>query len=206
MNFSAKHWLLGIVGLLLISLAANYYSFSRLGEEGPKDKESVQGYINQLKQKNEEIERLKKEQTRSSITVESNNSLPNAKEGAEQKNEIVNAASHFIEYGFNSDPSTYVTRKQNASNYMTDELVETIFASDGVDEEAMNVRTEVNGLQVFIESDNEEEAVVHYSLSMEILDSGYKEISDNYVKLQFTAEDGQLKVKAIEALNVVGGV
>lgn len=212
MNFSRKYLLIFITFLLLISLSANVYSFNKMTGKNDDNKRNIEKYISQINEKDAEIKELKKQITSSKNTEkttnldgENNSSTENIDGEVEQNNELINTAVRFIEYVFNSSPETYVTRKQNAHHYMTDEIIQTLFTSDGTDEVTINLRSTVKDIKVYL-SETEDEALVYYSASRELLNVNVEEEKEYYVKLEFKTEDGVRKVSKIHTITVVGGV
>lgn len=210
MSDTRKSLFIPLLIILAISLAANVYSFTKEDEKGAATAEQVSQY---------EIELLEKEQTNKTLQQELNTAKAAAPAASENETttappdseagtpDILNAASRFVEYAFETDPETYVTRKKMAINYMTDNLYETLYSSDGVDEEQQEVAVDIKKVNVYAASENENEAIVHYVYKEEILASGYKEEKEMYVKLLFEVEDNQLKVAEIEPLeNDYGGI
>lgn len=210
MQQTKKGWLVPLLIILAISLAANVYSFTRETEKGGKEKGGTTHYESELVEKKKEIETLRKElETKSTPAPEVAKADTETAVSAPETevSGIINTAQRFIEYVFESDPETYVTRKKMALNYMTDSLYETLYSSDGVDEEQQKVAVDIKKVNVFVDSESENEAIVHYVYKEEILASGYEEEKEMYVKLSFEVEDGKLKVAEIEPLeNEYGGI
>lgn len=208
MSDTRKSLFIPLLIILAISLAANVYSFTKEDEKGAATAEQVSQY---------EIELLEKEQTNKTLQQELNTAKAPAPAASENETttaptdpeagmpDILNTAYRFVEYAFETDPKTYVTRKKMAINYMTDSLYKTLYSSDGVDEEQQEVAVDIKKVNVYAASENE--AIVHYVYKEEILASGYKEEKEMYVKLLFEVEDNQLKVAEIEPLkNDYGGI
>lgn len=210
MSDTRKSLFIPLLIILAISLAANVYSFTKEDEKGAATAEQVSQY---------EIELLEKEQTNKTLqqeldmakapapaaSVDETTTAPTDPEAGMP--DILNTAYRFVEYAFETDPKTYVTRKKMAINYMTDSLYKTLYSSDGVDEEQQEVAVDIKKVNVYAASENESEAIVHYVYKEEILASGYKEEKEMYVKLLFEVEDNQLKVAEIEPLkNDYGGI
>lgn len=211
MNSLNKNIFVGVVILLVISISANIYSFNKLNGNSSKDNKQIVEYQKILTEKNIEIAELNEKlmskkdnkNTQNELVPDDNSTSENT---SNIEQELKNSASHFIEYAFNSSPSTYVTKKQHAANYMTDELVQTIFSSDGLDETVQNVETKVNKIKVYVEPGEEDECIVYYNLSLKILSSNYEETSDHYVKLKFKTDKNMIRVSEIEAINITGGI
>lgn len=210
MQQTKRTWLVLLLIILAISLAANVYSFTKNTGESKKEMGQASQYESELLEKEKQIATLKKElETKSTpapeaakVDTESAVSDPETEVSG-----IINTAQRFIEYAFESDPETYVTRKKMALNYMTDSLYETLYSSDGVDEEQQKVAIDIKKVNVFADSESENEAIVHYVYKEEISASGYEEEKEMYVKLSFEVEGEQLKVAEIEPLeNEYGGI
>lgn len=210
MQYTKKSLLLFLTLFLAISLAGNVYSFTKEDEKSTETAVSETEYKRALLEKEDEIDQLQqqlgaeKETTPATAVEKTEQSAPAPETGV---GELTNTAQRFIEYAFENDPETYVTRKKMASNYMTNSLYETLFASDGVNEEQQKVAVDIKEINVFADSENEKEAIVFYVYKEEILSSGYEEEKKMYVKLTFAVEGNQLKVAEIEPLeNDYGGI
>lgn len=210
MSDTRKSLLIPLLIILTISLAANVYSFTKEDEKEAAATEQVSQYENELLEKEQTIKTLQQElnTAKAPAPAASENETTTAPPGPEAGTpDILNTASRFVEYAFETDPETYVTRKKMAINYMTDNLYKTLYSSDGVDEEQQEVAVAIKEVNVYAASENENEAIVHYVYKEEILASGYKEEKGMYVKLLFEVEDNQLKVAEIEPLkNDYGGI
>lgn len=208
MKFTFKNIFVLISVICSISLLFNVYSFKKLSNDSSRESEKIEKYKMLLEQQQGEIKNLNEQIKEVNITQGENkkDKVTKQKVDENKENEIVNSATRFIEYAFNSSPETYSTRKKNAHNYMTDDLIKTIFSSDGIDQTAQDVETKVNNIEVYQSSNGENECVVFYNLEMTILSTSYKEENNNYVKLKFKKVGNQYKVAFIEPINVVGGV
>ncbi len=209
MNFSMKHILFLVSFSLLISLAANVYIFTR--EEAASNQEESTSLTNtsELLEKEEQIDSLKEQlekQKESNDETESEEVPVNIEDNQNAK-EITNASKRFIEYAFESDSETYVTRKKMAKNYMTDNLYETLYPADGEDENLQDIVIDIKKINVFTDFESENEVIVHYTYNEKIASSGYEEDRELYAKLFFIVEENQLKVDRIEPLeNEYGGI
>lgn len=210
MQYTKKSLLLFLTLFLAISLAGNVYSFSKEDEKSTETEGSETEYKRALLEKEDEIDQLQQQ-----LEAEKETIPATAEEERKQSapapetvmGELTNTAQRFIENAFENDPETYVTRKKMAPHYMTNSLYETLYASDGVDEEQQKVAVDIKEINVFADSENEKEAIVFYVYKEEILSSGYEEEKEMYVKLTFAVEGEQLKVAEIEPLeNDYGGI
>ena len=213
MQFTTKSLLILLSFFLVISLAANVYSFT-LGDSvdaGAPDesKEMEAQYESKLVEKENTIASLQEELTAKEVAapVETEEVEQAAPETEAEPDELINTAQRFIEYAFESDPESYTTRKKLALNYMTENLYETLYPAAGIDEEQQKIAIEIKEVNVFADGQNENEAIVHYTYNEEILSSGYEEEKEMYAKLAFTVEDNLLKVADIKPLeNDYGGI
>ena len=213
MQFTKKSLLILLSFFLVISLAANVYSFT-LGDSvdaGTPDesKEMEAQYESKLVEKENTIASLQEELTAKEVAapVETEEVEQAAPENEAEPDELINTAQRFIEYAFESDPESYATRKKLALNYMTENLYETLYSADGMDDEQQKIAIEIKEVNVFADGQNENEAIVHYTYNEEILSSGYEEEKEMYAKLAFTVEDNLLKVADIKPLeNDYGGI
>ncbi|KAA0956105.1 hypothetical protein FQ085_14770 [Planococcus sp. ANT_H30] len=213
MQFTNKSLLILLSFLLVISLAVNIYSFTSeysvdRGDLDEQKKAEAQ-YESELVEKEDTIASLQKELDANEVTapVEVEEAEQAAPETGAEPDELINTAQRFIEYAFESDPESYATRKKLALNYMTESLYETLYPADGMDQEQQKISIEINEVNVFADGQNENEAIVHYTYSEEILSSGYEEEKEMYAKLLFTVEENLLKVAEIKPLeNEYGGI
>ncbi|WP_298829900.1 hypothetical protein [uncultured Planococcus sp.] len=213
MQFTTKSLLILLSFLLVISLAVNIYSFTSeysvdRGDLDEQKKAEAQ-YESELVEKEDTIASLQKELDANEVTapVEVEEAEQAAPETGAEPDELINTAQRFIEYAFESDPESYATRKKLALNYMTESLYETLYPADGMDQEQQKISIEINEVNVFADGQNENEAIVHYTYSEEILSSGYEEEKEMYAKLLFTVEENLLKVAEIKPLeNEYGGI
>ena len=208
-----KSILIFLAIIAVLSVAANVYSFGKLSnEESEINKKN--GIV--LSKKDEEITSLKeqieilKSKKETFIVKETSEE----KEEIEQINEeievtkiteLANAAERFIDYTFNVNEENYATVKNNAKNYMTEEMMATLFASDGISEDEMNLTTTVEEIEVFTADEDEGKAIVQYEINLDY-GNGYKENLKPFVLLYFVSENGKLKVSEIQAINDIGGI
>lgn len=215
---SNKTLFLSVVMITIISVAANFYSFNKLNDNTSK---TTADNTLLLEKKDTEIDKLQGEILSlrkdnvsspvvddSKITENKNEKSTDSSEGNTDNKitELLNSATHFIEYTYNVTPDNYALLKQNSSEYMTNKLAESLFASNGINEDVANIKTTVNDIKVFVHSEGENEAVVYYEYDLEFINNGYKESNGAYVNLKFIKQGNKIKVSEIEAINSIGGV
>lgn len=210
MKYSLKTVLLLLSFILLISLAFNVYSLNK-GKDSTSQKELVkEENESELLEKEEKIKALNKEledvkKVKEPVKDEVNSDAEVKVETANK--ELENTAKRFIEYAFESDAETYTTRKKMAKSYMTDNLFETLYSSDGEDEELQGIEIDIKDVNVFTDLESEDEAIVRYTFNEKITSSGYEEVKKMYVKLSFQVKGNEFKVSDIEPLeNEYGGI
>lgn len=201
-----KKYLIYILSIILIfSLIANVYIFTKRENVNADLNNKINSYqeeLTEIKNENEVLnERLSlvqdgKSENENEETEENNEST---QKDYDIKSEVENAINRFVEYTFNTNPDNYIDKKKLAKNYMTDNLFEIIFMADGVDEGAQKVKLETGKVEIYV-NDMNNEAIVFYSLDKEILQSGYQETVDNYIKLRIVEENNQMKISEIEPL------
>jgi hypothetical protein len=200
---NTKGVLIPVVIICIISIAANFYTFNQLAA-AKTENTKVNDIL--VEKKAETIKELGNESNNKNEITQGTDIQENDKSVNNKQKELINAATHFIEYTYNVSPENYVMLKQNASHYMTDNLIDTLFASDGLDETTSNIKTSVKSRKVFVESDATNEAIVHYTFDLEYLNNGYKETNSSYVLLKFKEIDGAIKVSELQAITDIGGV
>ena len=210
---NTKNMLILLSIITIISLSANVYSFNKLSnEESEINKRN--GMI--LSKKDEEIKTLEDEIETLKSANESTNEKSIIKESDEnevinEENEVIeiteleNAAERFVDYTFNVNEENYVTVKNNAGNYMTEEMVETLFSSEGISEDEMKLTTTVDDIEVFTANTDEGKVIVQYEVTLDY-GNGYEENLKPFVLLYFTNENGKLKVSEVQAINDIGGI
>ncbi|MCZ2260753.1 hypothetical protein [Sporosarcina sp. G11-34] len=201
--------------ILIISLIANVYSFAKRNDISTNLRGKVNEYESEMKVKDNEITLLNKEisnlqKKKNDISNESESENETAENTSENEHfdvnkEMINTANRFIEYAFDTNPETFVTRKKLAQNFMTDNLLDTLYTSDGVDDDAQKISMEVSKVVVYIDDNHNDEAIIYYVVNEEILTSGYKETVGKYVKLKFIKDGNQIKVSNIEPLSISDG-
>lgn len=209
MQLTQKSLVILLSFLLVISLVANVYSFSVNDEKSNKAQSQLAKYERGLVEKENERASLQEELKANEVTapIQDEEVEAVASESEIEPDKRINTAQRFIEYAFETRPETYATRKKLALNYMTTSLFETLYSSDGIDEEQQKITVTIKEATVFPNNQDEKEAIVFYTYEEKILSSGYNEQKEMYVKLLFTVEDNQLKVAEIEPLeNEYGGI
>ncbi|WP_298830064.1 hypothetical protein [uncultured Planococcus sp.] len=209
MQLTQKSLLIPLSFLLSISLAANVYSFSADEEKSNEAENQAAQYERELVEKENDLASLQEELDAKEVTAPADAEEVElaAPESVAEPDELINTAERFVEYAFETDSETYVARKKLAQNYMIESLYETLYASDGMDEEQQKIAVHIKDASVYPHGKNEKEAIVYYIYEEEILSSGYKKQKKMYVKLSFIEEDNQLKVAEIEPLeNDYGGI
>jgi hypothetical protein len=191
-----------ILILLIISASANVYLFNKFGDETEQKNNGL------LKEKDEQIIKLQDELSKLKHTSSTENekenetnSKVNPKNISSEKEHLTNTAKRYLEFAFNINPDNYVTAKQNAHNYMTDEMVEFLFASDGVDKDFY---MQIKNVKVYTTNEKKNEVITYYESEIETYETNYVEKNYNYVLLQFKEEDGVLKISNISPINVAG--
>lgn len=198
---------LGIV--LVLSLSGNIYSFKKLANN---ESERHERYAKLLEEKEKEISDLQQEV----LALENQPDIQNGENtkksdnggyssGNQSTENLKNTARRFIEYTYNVNSENYVTAKQNASHYMTDELTETLFPSDGLDESQFKSTTKVSNIHVYLNSEDDKKVIVSYDLKIDYK-NGYVEKRNDFVLLHMVETGGIYKVKGIEPINNIGGV
>lgn len=208
-----KNMLILLTIITIISLSANVYSFNKLSnEESEINKRN--GMIlskkdEEIKTLEDEIETLKiaNENTKEKNVIKKSDEIEVISDENEvaEITELENAAERFVDYTFNVNEENYVTVKNNAGNYMTDEMVETLFSSEGISEDEMKITTTVDDIEVFTANADEGKAIVQYEVTLDY-GNGYEENLKPFVLLYFTNENGNLKVSEVQAINEVGGI
>lgn len=213
MLFSKKSITYFLVIILLFSLVANVYVFSKRNKVNDNLNEKLNAYeieLSDTKKKNDDLNKslslMKNPEDKKEIEDESQNENEISPEPIEDDfiKEVENTVNRFVEYTFNTESNTYVDRKKLAKNYMTDNLYEIIFTADGVDESEQKIKLETGRVDIFVNNESDE-VIVFYTLDKELTQSGHKETVENYIKLEVVQEDNQLKVSNIEPLIMTDG-
>lgn len=207
MLFSKKSFVYFLAITLLFSLVANVYVFSKRSKINEKLTEQLGNYVIEIKDIKEENTDLNKRilLTKNAEDLEGVSEVTESEKIEDSLiNEVDSTVKRFVEYSFNTNPDNYVDRKKLANNYMTDNLFETIYTADGVEGNAQKVKLETGKVEVFINNESDE-AIVFYELEKELIQSGFKETVQNYIKVEVVKEDNALKVSRIEPLVMTEG-
>lgn len=207
MFFTKKTLVILLVFTTIISIAANIYSFGKRNEVNSELSGKLNHYQSETKQKdkiiqglNNQISSLEKSKS-GEVSKEQDSEKKTDVSQINNADKLVNTAHRFIEYAFDNNPETYVARKKMARDYMTDELFETLYSADGVDENKQDIKIEVERVNVYLNAENDDEVIVYYILNEEIPSSGYKETIEKYVTLKFVSKENKLKVSRIDSIN-----
>lgn len=213
MLLSKKSLIYFLAIVLLFSLIANIYIFSKRNTVNEKLNEKLSAYeteISDVKKKNddlnEKISLIKnpvsdEKEVNQDVELDESSSEPTEHSLVE---EIENTVNRFVEYTFNTDESNYVDRKKLAKNYMTDNIFDLVFSADGMDETVQKIKLETGRVDIYI-NNNSDEVIVFYTMDKELLQSGYKETVENYIKLEIIQDGDQFKVSNIEPLIMTEG-
>ncbi|WP_156153492.1 hypothetical protein [Domibacillus robiginosus] len=206
-----------LIMVLVISVAANFFSFNKLTSAKEETNQKAKLLLEEKEQEigklNDEISALEKEKQ---ITAGNANTekVEGEVKGTETENEagqsggqkdLVNSAERFIDYIYNVTPDNFAMVKQNADHYMTDEMIKTLFPSDGIDEKGSDLKTSATDIKVFMEGEGNKQVVVSYNFELEFISSGYKEKDSSYVLLDFEQEGGTYKVSKLTPINSMKG-
>lgn len=202
--------------VLVISLAANFFSFNKLTSAKEETNKQAKQLLEEKEQEigklNDEVSSLKKEKK----SAASNGNTEKIKEikgtatenedeqSGKQKN-LLNSAERFIDYIYNVTPDNFAMVKQNADQYMTDEMIQTVFPSDGIDEKGSDLKTNATDIKVFVEGEGDKQAIVSYHFEMEFISNGYKEQDSAYVLLDFEHDGGAYKISSITPISSMKG-
>lgn len=213
MLLSKKSLIYFLAIVLLFSLIANIYIFSKRNTVNEKLNEKLSAYeteISDVKKKNddlnEKISLIKnpvsdEKEVNQDVELDESSSEPTEHSLVE---EIENTVNRFVEYTFNTDESNYVDRKKLAKNYMTDNIFDIVFSADGMDETVQKIKLETGRVDIYI-NNKSDEVIVFYTMDKELLQSGYKETVENYIKLEIIQDGDQFKVSNIEPLIMTEG-
>ena len=206
-----------LIMVLVISMAANFFSFNKLTSAEEETNQKAKLLLEEKEQEigklNDEISSLNKEKQGAASNentekvereVKGTTTESEAEKSGGQKG-IVNSAERFIDYIYNVTPDNFSMVKQNADNYMTEEMIQTLFPSDGIDEKESDLKTSATDIKVFMEGEGNKQAVVSYNFELEFISSGYKEQESSYVLLDFEQEGGTYKVSKLTPINSMKG-
>jgi TolA-binding protein len=206
-----------LIMVLVISMAANFFSFNKLTSAEEETNQKAKLLLEEKEQEigklNDEISSLNKERQGAAGNenpekvekeVKRTTTENEAEKSGGQKG-LVNSAERFIDYIYNVTPDNFAMVKQNADHYMTDEMIKTLFPSDGIDEKESDLKTSATDIKVFMEGEGNKQAVVSYNFELEFISSGYKEQDSSYVLLDFEQEGGTYKVSKLTPINSMKG-
>ncbi|WNS78828.1 hypothetical protein RRU94_02465 [Domibacillus sp. DTU_2020_1001157_1_SI_ALB_TIR_016] len=206
-----------LIMVLVISVAANFFSFNKLTSAKEETSQKAKLLLEEKEQEigklNDEISSLEKEK-QSAAGNANTEKVEEEVKGTATENEaaqsggqkdLVNSAERFIDYIYNVTPDNFAMVKQNADLYMTDEMIKTLFPSDGIDEKGSDLKTSASDIKVFMEGEGNKQAVVSYNFELEFISSGYKEKDSSYVLLDFEQEGGTYKVSKLTPINSMKG-
>ncbi|MCP3763737.1 hypothetical protein NLX67_15285 [Domibacillus sp. A3M-37] len=206
-----------LIMVLVISFAANVFSFNKL--TSAKEETNKQAKL-LIEEKEQEIEKLNDEissletEKKSAESNENTEKTEAEVKGTATENEaeksggqkdLLNSAERFIDYIYNVTPDNFAMVKQNADHYMTNEMIKTLFPSDGIDEKGSDLKTSATDIKVFVEGEGDRQAVVSYNFELEFISSGYKEKDSAYVLLDFEHDGGTYKVSKLTPINSMKG-
>lgn len=193
-----KMILIPLLILLILSTSANVYSFKKLANGTDESKQLLEKKDKEIANLEEMIVSLEndfKVSEKEKITTDE------TQQNVSEESNLINTATRYLEYAFNVNPDNYVTAKNNAHNYMTDEMIDIIFVSDGVDEDFY---MQIKNIKVYTTDTTNREVIAYYESEIETYDTTYVEKNYNYVLLKFVEEDGKLKIASLIPINVTG--
>lgn len=191
--------------LLFLSISANVYSFNKISTK-------TNSHIDLLEEKDKEINSLKTELSKAEKTAASEKKdieQEHDTHDAEQQNiansssdkEIINAAKRYLEFALNINPENYATAKQQAHNYMTDQMVEFLYSSDGLDND---VHMKIKNIKIYTTDETNKEVIAYYESEIETYETKHPHKNYNYVLLQLEEDENILKVSNISPINIAG--
>lgn len=186
MALTSRHLLWLVLFCLLLSISANVYQYRSSASERPTMT----------------TEKNRKDSQPETTTMDS--PVPTDGQEQEQNSIISKDAERFITFAFTwEDGRTYPTRKQQASQYMSESIKRTLFASSGSDSK---FSATVSRIEVFPRQDDPEHCIVRFQRTLTIDANGYEETSAELVELTFTHQDGHYIVDQMKSLQTSGGV
>ena len=186
---------------LAISMLANVYSFKNKDTKNSEYSKRIEFLEKEVKERDSKIKIVEKEKLRNQTTDEY--SPLNEKEHTRSKDEMkINSINKFIEYAFNTHEDDYVTRKKLAKNYMVNELFETIFSADGITEEQLKMKVEVEEIEVYLSTEDEGKAIVRYMLHESKAQDEYDQTYLKYLQVNVIEDNGSFKVEEINSLTI----
>ncbi|WP_426355513.1 hypothetical protein [Exiguobacterium sp. R-39] len=185
MALTSRHLLSLVLFCLLLSISANFYQYRSIASDRP----------HRITEKYEKNSFPK--------TTVSDPPISTDEQEQEQDSSISKNAERFISFAFTWKDGTYPTRKRQASQYMSDSIKRTLFASSGSDSK---FTASVSDIEVFPNRDNPEHCLVRFKRTLTIDSNGYEETSDELVELTFTNQDSRYIVDQMKSLKSSGGV
>lgn len=182
--------------ILILSISANFYSFNKLSTQQKEQATAIQD--------DELVTQKPSTSTTKFQDVETGDST---QANLNDEKSLKNSAERFLDFSFNINPDNYVSAKKNAKKYMTNELFEIIFPSDGIDPD---FKMNIDNVQIFT-SDRENEVVAIYQSNLETYET--KELSElkdkvvtnksiNYVLIKLEREGDEYKVNSFTPIKV----
>lgn len=206
-----------LIMVLVISLAANFFSFNKLTSAKEETNKQAKQLLEEKEQEigklNDEISSLEKEKkgaanNENTEKIEEEVKGTTMGNGAEQSGEqkdLLNSAERFIDYIYNVTPDNFAVVKQNADHYMTGEIIQTLFPSNGIDEKGSDLKTSATDIKVFVEGERDKQAIVSYNFELEFISNGYKEQDSAYVLLDFEHDGESYKVSNLTPISNMKG-
>jgi len=185
MALTSRHLLWLVLFCLLLSVSANFYQYRSSVSDG----------------EHTTVDKNRKDSLPETTTMDS--PVPTDGQDQEQQSSISKNAERFITFAFTWEDGTYPTRKRQASQYMSDSIKRTLFASSGSDGK---FTAAVSDIEVFPSRDDPEHCLVRFKRTLTIDSNGYEETYDELVELTFTHQDGRFIVDQMKSLKSSGGV
>lgn len=185
MALTSRHLLGLVLFCLLLSISANVYQY----------RSSASDRLHMTSEKHTK-------DSSPEMTVPDSTVVTNAEE-LEQQSSISKNVERFISFAFTWEDGTYPTRKRQASQYMSESIKRTLFASSGSDSK---FTAAVADIEVFPNRDAPEHCLVRFQRTLTIDANGYEETSDELIELTFTNQDGRFIVDQMKSLKSSGGV
>lgn len=192
MNFTARHlaYLFGV--LLFISLTANIFFYQQ-----------VTAVTSTSDKRQTESESVTPSESATSADMPADTEPVITSTETERMKELTTQATRFVEYAFTITKDSYTTQKRQAKDVMSEELVTTLFATDGSD--VGTFETTVRDIEAF-PSASGEDCLVRFEQDLLITETGYEETTQELLALTFESIDGRLVVTEMEDLTPEGGL
>jgi len=182
--------------ILILSISANFYSFNKLSTQQKEQATAIQ-----------DDELVTQKSSTSTTKFQDVETEDSTQANLNDEKSLKNSAERFLDFSFNVNPDNYVSAKKNAKKYMTNELFEIIFPSDGIDPD---FKMNIDNVQIFT-SDRENEVVAIYQSNLETYET--KELSElkdkvitnksiNYVLIKLEREGVEYKVNSFTPIKV----